>query len=79
MKNFNDFILVKLTEKGILHYLSKINEGIPIEEQYSYREIVKELKDGNILEITLWSFAKIFGEKGICLADYVEAEFKFKK
>lgn len=68
--NLNQTIIVRLTDKGIQHYVDQWNSILPKKMHKSFNEVKSGLIDGG-MKIQIHVFMDIFGGLGLRLGQYV--------
>lgn len=77
--NINYPVFVKLTDRGITHYVTECNKIMPFEMQISFREFKNRADKNGFHEFQLWSFIDNFGGAGMRVCDYCSTEVLFKE
>ena len=69
--NLNNYVYVKLSEKGIDHYLDFLNffriNSPNLERSY----VTDKIRDDGFCKMQMWEFVNIFGNLGTSLYEYV--------
>ncbi len=76
--NLNDYVLVKMTEKGIIHYISKYNERLPIKYCISYDKVKSKIDENGFYIFQFHDFMYYFGEFTIVLPEYIDLNIEIK-
>ena len=77
--NLNYEVLVKITDKGIKHYVENHNNILPLEYHTSFREFKKQANEQGYHKMQMHQFLDNFGNLGMRLPDYVELNVLFNK
>lgn len=77
--NLNFDILVKITDKGIKHYVDNHNSILPFEYHTSFREFKSKANEDGYHSMQMHSFMDVYGNLGMRLPDYVELNVLFRK
>lgn len=77
--NLNCEVLVKITDKGIKHYVENYNNILPFEYHTSFREFKKQANEQGYHKMQMYQFLDNFGNLGMRLHDYVELNVLFNK
>lgn len=77
--NINSYILVKLSDLGIIHYVQKYNNNdIPLWNQISCSEMTSRRNADGYHKFQFHEFLDMFGDLGMSASDYFETTVLFR-